>query len=510
MNDRVMIRGELTLSDVERVARGAGRVRVQLDDAARGRIEAAREVVDRIVREERVVYGITTGFGALAEVVIPPDRIRELQLNLIRSHAGGVGEPLDEIETRAIMLLRANVLALGHSGVRTVIVELLLECLNRGVHPVIPSRGSVGASGDLAPLSHLALVLLGEGWAVVEGDLLDGAAALARAGLDPVVLEAKEGLALNNGTQVHAGIGILALLRAERVLETLEVSGAMSLEGLRGTPDAFDAALQRVRPQRGQQVSAARLRTLLAGSAIRESHRHGDPRVQDAYSLRCMPQVHGAARQALAFVREVLEVEANSATDNPLIFPDEDRVISGGNFHGQPAAQALDLLCIALADLGSICERRIARLVDPALSGLPAFLTQDAGVNSGLMIAQISAAALVADLRLRAHPASTDSVPTDANREDHVSMGVAAALKAREAVGLLETLAALELMCAAQALEFLKPLTPGRGVAAAFEIVRGRVEPLEQDRVLAPDIHALELLVRDGAFAEIWSRFGDA
>ena len=510
MNEPVMIRGELTLADVERVARGAGQVSVQLDDAVRGRMEAARAVVERIVREERVVYGITTGFGALAEVVIPPARLRELQVNLIRSHAGGVGEPLDEIETRAIMLLRANVLTLGHSGVRTAIVELLLECLNRGVHPVIPSRGSVGASGDLAPLSHLALVLLGEGHAVVGGEVLEGAAALARVGLEPVVLEAKEGLALNNGTQVHTGIGILALLRAERALETLEVSGAMSLEGLRGTPDAFDAALQRVRPQPGQQVSAARLRTLLADSAIRESHRHGDPRVQDAYSLRCMPQVHGAARQALAFVRDVLEVEANSATDNPLIFPDEDRVISGGNFHGQPAAQALDVLCIALADLGSICERRIARLVDPALSGLPAFLTHDPGVHSGLMIAQISAAALVADLRLRAHPASTDNVPTDANREDHVSMGVAAALKAREAAALLETLAALELLCAAQALEFLKPLAPGRGVAVAHAIVRTRVAPLERDRVLAPDIRALEVLVREGAFADVWRRFDDA
>ncbi|MBR9990552.1 MAG: aromatic amino acid lyase, partial [Gemmatimonadetes bacterium] len=311
MSETLMIRGDLTLSDVECVARGAGAVRVQLDDAARVRIEAARAVVDRIVREQRVVYGITTGFGALAEVVIPAERIRELQLNLIRSHAAGVGEPLSQEETRAIMLLRANVLALGYSGVRPVVVDLLLECLNRGVHPVIPSRGSVGASGDLAPLSHLALVLLGEGRATLEGEVLDGAPALKRAGLEPVVLEAKEGLALNNGTQVHTAIGILALLRAERVLETLEVSGAMSLEGLRGTPDAFDAALQRVRPQPGQQVSAARLRTLLDGSSIRESHRHGDPRVQDAYSLRCMPQVHGAARQAPAYVRQVLEIEAN-------------------------------------------------------------------------------------------------------------------------------------------------------------------------------------------------------
>jgi histidine ammonia-lyase len=510
MSENLLIGGELTLADIERVAHGAGGVQVQLDEHARKRIRAAREVVEQVIREQRVVYGITTGFGALSEVVIPPGRILELQKNLIRSHAAGVGEPLSEIETRAIMLLRANVLALGHSGVREQVVELLLECLNRGVHPVIPSRGSVGASGDLAPLSHLALVLLGEGEAWVAGERMDGASALQRTGLQPLVLQAKEGLALNNGTQVHAGIGILALLRAERVLETLEVAGSMSVEALRGTPDAFDAAIQRVRPQRGQLVSAARLRTLLADSEIRESHRHGDPRVQDAYSLRCMPQVHGAARQAFEYVRGVLEIEANSATDNPLIFPEDGRIISGGNFHGQPGAQALDLLAIACADLGSISERRIARLVDPALSGLPAFLTADPGVNSGLMMAQIVAAALVADLRLRAHSASADSVPTDANKEDHVSMGIAAALKARESVALLETVAALELLTAAQALEFLLPLQPGRGVVVAYGQVRDAVAPLEQDRVLAPDIARLEKLVRDGAFADIWTRFGEA
>jgi histidine ammonia-lyase len=510
MSETVLVRGDLTLDQVEQVASGAGRVRVRLADEARSRVIAARDLVESIVREQRVVYGITTGFGALAEVVIPHDRIRELQVNLIRSHAAGVGDPLSEPETRAIMLLRANVLALGHSGVRPAVVELLLECLNRGVHPVIPSRGSVGASGDLAPLSHLALVLLGEGSAMLHGERLDGGAALAAAGLQPLVLEAKEGLALNNGTQVHTGVGILALLRAQRALESLEVAGAMSLEGLRGTPDAFDVAIQRVRPQRGQLVSAGRLRTLLADSEIRESHRLGDPRVQDAYSLRCMPQVHGAARQGFEYVRGVLEVEANSATDNPLIFPDEGRVISGGNFHGQPVSQALDLLAIAVADLGAISERRIARLVDPALSGLPPFLTRDAGVNSGLMMAQIVAAALVTDLRLCAHPASTDSVPTDANKEDHVSMGVAAALKARDAVALLETMAALELLTAAQALEFLRPLRPGRGVSAAYEIVRQHVAPLEQDRVLAPDIEKLTELVRAGAFSSLWRQYPES
>jgi histidine ammonia-lyase len=500
----VAVRGELSLEDVERVARGGPAVQVFLTDDARERVRAARAVVDRVVREERVVYGITTGFGALSEVVIPTDRIRELQHNLIRSHAAGVGEPLDEVETRAIMLLRANCLAIGRSGVRESVIELILDCLNHGVHPVIPSRGSVGASGDLAPLSHLALVLLGEGEARVGGARMSGAAALQAAGLPPLTLEAKEGLALNNGTQVHTGIGVLALLRAERALETLEAAGAMSLEALRGTPDAFDPLIHAARPQPGQLVSAARLRALLADSEIRESHRFGDPRVQDAYSLRCMPQVHGAARQALQYVRGVLEVEANSVTDNPLIFAEADRVISGGNFHGQPAAQALDVLALACADLGSISERRMARLVDPALSGLPAFLTPDPGVNSGLMMTQIVAASLVTDLRLCAAPASVDSVPTDANKEDHVSMGVAAARKARDAAGLLETMAALELLTAAQALEFLKPLRPGRGVQRAYDLVREHVTPLAQDRVLADDIRALEALVRSGAFARIW------
>jgi histidine ammonia-lyase len=492
----------LELDAVERVARR--NAPVQLADAARPRVEAARAFVDRVVSEGRVVYGLTTGFGALSEVFIPRDRIRELQLNLIRSHAAGVGEPLPEEEVRAITLLRANVLALGHSGVRPRVIELLTELLNRGIHPVIPSKGSVGASGDLAPLSHLALVLLGEGEAVVNGVRMSGAAALQQAGLEPLELEAKEGLALNNGTQVMTGIGILALLDAERAIEIAEVAGAMSLEGLRGTPVAFDERIHNARPQAGQLTSAARLRALLADSEIRESHLHDDPRVQDAYSLRCMPQVHGAARNALAFVRQILEVEANSATDNPLIFADDELVLSGGNFHGQPVAQALDLLAIAITDLGSICERRIARLVDPALSGLPAFLTKDPGVNSGLMMAQIVAAALVVDMRQRAHAVSADSVPTDANKEDHVSMGVHAAIKAREVVRIMQSLLAIELMTAAQALEFLHPLKPGTGVQRAYELVRARVPALEQDRVLAGDIQQLEALVRDGRLAALW------
>jgi histidine ammonia-lyase len=502
MSETLIIDGNLNLADIERIAR-ADDAKVTMSDAARTRVNAAREVVERAVRENRVVYGITTGFGALAEVIIPPDRIRELQLNLIRSHAAGVGAPLPEEEVRAIALLRANVLALGHSGVRPAVIELLLALLNHRIHPVIPERGSVGASGDLAPLSHLALVLLGEGEAFYRGERISGAEALRRAQLQPLTLEAKEGLALNNGTQVQTGIGVLAFCDVRRALETAEVAGAMSLEGLRGTPDAFHAAIQRVRPQPGQIESAARLRTLLANSEIRESHREDDPRVQDAYSLRCMPQVHGAARQALAYVAQVLEIEANSATDNPLIFPEEGLVLSGGNFHGQPVAQVLDLLAMLCADLAAISERRIARLIDPNLSGLPPFLVQDPGVNSGMMMPQIVAAALVADLRLKAHPASTDSIPTDNNKEDHVSMGQGAALKAREAARLLETVIALELLVAAQALEFLKPLRPGQGVQQAYQLVRAHVPALNTDRQLSPDIEQMIQLVHSGAFATL-------
>ena len=507
MDEILEIEGHaLRLGDVERIAR-ADKSRLTLSNDARRRVNAARALVDQVISENRVVYGISTGFGALSEVVIPRDRIHELQLNLIRSHAAGVGEPLPEEEVRAIALLRANVLALGNSGVRPVVIERLLDLLNHRIHPIIPSRGSVGASGDLAPLSHLALVLLGEGEAWYQGERTSGGEALKRAGLEPITLEAKEGLALNNGTQVMTGIGILAYQDVARAIEVADVAGAMSLEGLRGTPDAFHPAIQRARPHPGQMKSAERLRTLLQDSEIRESHREGDPRVQDAYSLRCMPQVHGAARAALAYIEQVLEVEANSATDNPLIFPEEGLVISGGNFHGQPVAQVLDLLAIVCADLASISERRIARLIDPVLSGLPAFLVREAGVNSGMMMPQIVAAALVADLRLRAHPASVDNIPTDNNKEDHVSMGVHSALKAREAARLLESVLALELLTAAQALEFLKPLKPGRGVQRAYEIVRDCVPALDRDRAMSGDIAALTDLVHSGALANLHLEF---
>ena len=491
----------LTLEDLERVA--ASEADVRLTDEARRRVDASRRIVDDAIDGQRVIYGLTTGFGALADVVIPVDRIRELQLNLIRSHAAGVGDPLPPFEARAVMLLRANVLAAGCSGVRPVLVDRLAALLEHGITPVIPERGSVGASGDLAPLSHLALLLVGEGEAIAGGRRMAGGEALRMAGIEPVTLEAKEGLALINGTQVMTGIGALALVAAERALDTAEVAGAMSLEALRGTPDAFDEAIQRVRPQPGQVTSARMLRALLADSEVRESHRHGDPRVQDAYSLRCMPQVHGAARQGLAYVRAVLETELNSVTDNPLVFPEDGRILSGGNFHGQAVSQALDLAAIVCADVASISERRLARLVDPALSGLPAFLTAEPGVNCGLMMAQIVAASLVADIKLRAAPASIESIPTDANREDHVSMGVGAALKFRESVRLLESVLSLELMAAAQGLEFLAPLRPGRGVAEAHAALRAAVPALGQDRVLSPDIAAIESLVRAGAFSDV-------
>jgi histidine ammonia-lyase len=495
----------LTLEAIERVASDPA-ARVTLSPAARERVARSRALVEQVVASGAAVYGINTGFGRLAEVAIPADRLAELQLNLIRSHASGVGPGLPREVVRAIILLRANVLAKGHSGVRPEVVDLLCDLLNRGIDPVIPEQGSVGASGDLAPLSHLALVLVGEGEARYQGRTMPGGEALRAAGLRPLELAAKEGLALNNGTQVMTALGVLALLGAERLVETADVTGAMSLEALRGTPDAFDPELHRVRPHPGQVTSAARLRSLLAGSEIRESHRHNDPRVQDAYSLRCMPQVHGAARNGFTYVRQVLEVEVNSATDNPLVFPDEAgaTVLSGGNFHGQPIAQVLDLLAIVLADLSSISERRIERLVNPDLSDLPPFLTGDPGLRSGMMLAQITAAALVSETKILAHPASVDSIPTGASREDHVSMGTTAAVKATRALRNAETVVGIEAMCAAQALEFLKPLRAGRGVEAARRMIRERIEPLGADRVLAPDIVAAAAMVREGAFARLW------
>jgi len=489
----------LTLEEVARAARGE--VRVTLGPAARARMDASRRVVERIVAEGRVVYGVNTGFGKLSDVTIPPDELRELQVNLVRSHSCGVGPPLSEEETRAMMLLRANVLAAGFSGARPLVAEALLSMLDRGVHPVVPEKGSVGASGDLAPLAHLALGCIGEGEALYRGERLAGGEALRRAGLEPLRLEAKEGLALLNGTQALTAVGGLALERAARAARAADVGGAMSLEALKGTPAAFDERIHAARPHAGQREVAARLRELLRDSEIRASHLEGDPRVQDAYSLRCMPQVHGAARDALAHARSAAEVETGSATDNPLVFAESDEVVSGGNFHGAPLAIAFDYAAIALVHLGNIVERRIDRLTHPDKNeGLPPFLTPRAGVESGYMVAQIAAVALLNECKVLAHPASTDNLPTDGGKEDHVSMGMTAATKLRAVVENVESVVAIELLAAAEGLEHRKPLRPGLGVRRAYETVRAHAAPLTRDRPLSEDIRRVAEAVRRGEF----------
>jgi histidine ammonia-lyase len=497
MNQRIEIDGNsLTLEQTAAVADGAT---VQLAVAARPRIEQARQFVEQIIARGEVVYGINTGFGKLADVSIPRDHLRELQINLVRSHCCGVGDPLDERVVRVMILQRANVLAKGFSGCRIEVIETLIAMLNAGVHPVIPSRGSVGASGDLAPLAHLAIVAIGEGQAALQGERMAGDEALRRARIAPLVLEAKEGLALLNGTQAMTSVGALGLLAAEALINTADVAGAMSLEALKGTPVAFDERIHNARPHPGQMESARRLRELIEGSEIRESHRDHrvDPRVQDAYALRCMPQVHGAVRDALLQARRVIEIEMNSATDNPLIFADAGEVISGGNFHGEPVALTLDYAAVAIADLGTISERRVERLVNPDLSGLPAFLTPKPGMNSGMMIAQVVAVSLIAENNVLAHPASVTNLPTSANKEDHVSMGMTSALKFAHVVKNVELILAIELMCAAQGLDFLKPLKPGPRLVAAYERVRERVPFLERDAVLAGYIESLVPLVRE-------------
>jgi histidine ammonia-lyase len=490
---------QLTLQEVARVARGEETV--SLSASARERMEASRLTVERIIAESRVVYGINTGFGKLSDVTVPSDELRELQINLVRSHSCGVGQPLSAEETRAMMLLRANVLAKGFSGARTVVAETLLAMLERGVLPVVPELGSVGASGDLAPLAHLALCSVGEGEAVYEGERMPGGEAMRRASVEPLRLEAKEGLTLVNGTQALTAVGALALERAERLARTADVSGAMSLEALKGTPAAFDERIHAARPHKGQMESAAHLRELLSGSAIRASHLEGDPRVQDPYSLRCMPQVHGAARDALAHARAAVEVEISGATDNPLVFADTGDVISGGNFHGAPLAIAFDYSAIALVHLGNIVERRIDSLVNPDKNeGLPAFLTARAGVESGYMVTQIVAVALLNECKVLAHPASTDNLPTDGGKEDHVSMGMTAALKLRRIVECIERVVSIELLAAAEGLEHRAPLKPGRGARAAYDVVRSYAARLTRDRSLSDDIERIARALRRGEF----------
>ncbi|MGH9487104.1 MAG: histidine ammonia-lyase [Terriglobales bacterium] len=505
MSELLELKGKgLKLEQVAEVAERGRKVR--LAAAALPRLRATRAVVEHARAQDVPAYGINTGLGRLSDVRIAPDKIRELQLNLLRSHSCGVGAPLATPVVRAMLLLRANSLAKGYSGVRPQVIEALCALLNRGVHPLVPSQGSVGASGDLAPLAHLALVLIGEGEAEYRGRKMPGAAALRAAGLRPLTLEAKEGLSLLNGTQAMLASGTLSLLGAERLVEAAEVVGALSLEALRGTPVAFDARLQEVRGQTGQAISAARLRRLLAGSAIRRSHLHCN-RVQDAYSLRCMPQVHGAVRDTLAFVRTTFSIEANAAVDNPLVFPTpggtgSGEVLSGGNFHGEPLAYALDYAAIALCGLAGISERRLERLVNPALNeGLPAFLAPDPGLHSGLMMAQVTAAALVAENRVLAHPASVDSIPTSGNKEDYVSMGMGAALKLERVLANTASVLGIELVAARHALRHLEPLQPSRKLQAVLANARERIPPLIRDRVPATDIAAARELIVSGALA---------
>ena len=475
---------------------------VALSDAAADRVRASRAVVDRRARGVEPAYGINTGFGSFAEVKIPPDALEELQLNLLRSHAAGLGTPLPPRAVRATMALRANVLAKGFSGVRVETIDALIALLNRGVVPLVPSRGSVGASGDLAPLAHLALVLIGEGEAVdLHKEKMSGAAALARAGLAPIRLGPKEGLALINGTQPSTAVLALALAAAEQLTRAADIAAALSIDALRGSIHPFDARIHEARPFAGQRQSAANIAALMRDSGINSSHEHCG-KVQDAYSMRCAAQVHGAVRDALRFVRETVTIEANSATDNPMVFADTGDIVSGGNFHGAPIAIAADLLAAALAPLATISERRVDRLVDPTLSGLPAFLTRDGGLKSGFMMAQVTAAAVASELKTLAHPAGVDTIPTSANKEDHVSMSMAAALKAERAVGRAREVIAIEILCAAQAIDLLAPLATSAPLQHVHHLVRSRVPMLDHDRAAAPDIVAITELIASSALED--------
>jgi histidine ammonia-lyase len=489
---------DLVLADVWAVA--VERASVALADTAEGRMRAARDIVERAAHgKQEHTYGVNTGFGRFVSRSIPEELAEELQVRLLRSHACGVGEPYPDEIVRAAMLLRANALAKGFSGARVATVELLVECLNRGVLPHVPSRGSVGASGDLAPLAHLALPLIGEGEAWVEGKRLTGAEALAAVGLKPVRLQAKEGLSLVNGTQFMAAFGALGLLRAQRLAKVGDLACALSLESLQGSRTSFFPQIHAVRPLRGQAESAANVLHLLEDSAINEAHRWCD-QVQDAYSLRCAPQVHGACRDLLDYAAYTVSTELNSATDNPLVLVEEELLVSNGNFHGQPLAFALDALAMAVAELADIAERRIERLVNPSLSGgLPAFLTGNGGLNSGFMIPQYVAASLVSENKVLAHPAGVDSIPTSAGQEDHVSMGNTSGLKAWQVLSNAEHVLAIELLAGAQAVEFLAPLQPGAGVRATREFVRSLSPRLQDDRPLSADIETVAAAIRDGS-----------
>lgn len=487
----------LTLSDIRDVS--ARNRAVELTAESLDRVAKARALVDRVAAGDEPAYGINTGFGTLAEVRIEKKDLQQLQRNLILSHAAGVGQPLSIPEARALLLLRCNVLAKGYSGVRPSTLKLAVEMLNRGVTPVVPERGSVGASGDLAPLAHLALVIIGEGEAFFDGVRMKGRDALRKAGLEPVVLEAKEGLTLVNGTQAMSAVGVPVLLQAEELAELFDVAGAMTIEGMLGSHQPFIEAVHAVRPHPGHGLVSAHMRSLLQDSALVDTHKNC-AKVQDPYSMRCIPQVHGAAREGLTFARRILEVEVNAGTDNPLVFAATEEIISAGNFHGQPLSFALDVVAMALTQLESISERRVEQMVNPALSGLPPFLARNSGLNSGFMIAQVTSAALVAESRILCHPASVDSIPSSAGREDHVSMGMTAALKARQVADHARHVVAIELLVASQALDFREPqkTPPGRGVLAAHQLIRSRVPHMDVDRELHKDIAAVAALVDSG------------
>ncbi|MGA8142880.1 MAG: histidine ammonia-lyase [Candidatus Acidiferrales bacterium] len=505
---KVRLDGEhLTLAQLYAVVFDAAEV--ELAPAARERMEASRSVVERLVASDTTVYGVNTGFGKMASVRISRDQIRHLQVNLVRSHACGVGAPLEEFETRAMLVLRANAIAKGLSGVRPLVAETLCAMLNHAVHPVIPCQGSVGASGDLAPLAHLAQVTIGEGEAFFRGEKMPGGQAMRQAKIAPLALEAKEGLALLNGTQGMLALLALGLRDADIAVDTADVATALSLDALRGSPAAFDERIANARPYPGHATTARNLEHLTRGSEIRESHRspEKDPRVQDPYSLRCAPQVHGAVRDALAQIRATVLVELNSATDNPLVFAGNGgkigEVISGGNFHGQPLAIAADQLAVALATIAGISERRIEQMTNPQTSQLPAFLIREAGVNSGFMILQVAAAALASETKALATPHSIGSIPTSANQEDYVSMGMAAARRIHPMIANLRNILAIELLAASQGLDFLAPLRTGPAAQKAYDLVRSVSKKVDADRSLSQDIVAVAALIGSGEFSRL-------
>jgi histidine ammonia-lyase len=490
----IFVDGEkLTLEQVEEVATKG--TQVKISPSAKKKIAKCRRYVEQVLESGKRVYGINTGFGKLCQMMIDKEYIEKLQENLIKSHAIGFGPVFSKAEVRAIMLLRANVLAKGYSGARLELVQRLIDMLNKKVHPVIPEKGSVGASGDLAPLAFIGLVLIGQGWAFYKDRVMDGRLALQKAGIKPIKLLAKEGLALVNGTQVMTAVAILNLLKAERLANLADVSGAMSLDSILGSPVPFDLDLQNTRRHKGQREVAIHLNRLMKNSQIREFHK-ACPKIQDPYSFRCMPQVHGAVRDTLRYVREILEIEANSATDNPLVFADKDKVISGGNFHGEPVALAMDFLGIAMSELGNIAERRIFAMLDPSISGLPSFLTKKPGLNSGFMIAQTTAAALVSENKILSHPASVDSIPTSINQEDHVSMGTISARKSREIINNIEDILSIEFLVANQGIDFRKPLKPSPILQKVHSAVRKTIPELGDDRVLMGDLVRIKELMR--------------